>query len=530
MLHEILLSLSGHPSPLLSTHGKIGDTDSPFQSLLSPAERALLQTLAQDLGERHKNIRSNASTISSSHPSIVCRAVSAAIVATHLAAFQRRILEVERDILEADANLVGAYNIVPLSAIVGAFDGWARKLEWLWEVVQFIQAPPSRGLLLPGGSSKEPSDERLTSKDKGNKASKAKQSLETALASMTIKEGEVSAVLARTWTALASLQSLDDDDDVDEELDQARDIIRLSIKSPDADLIVPGGTRIRASTVFDDLLLPSSTTLTFQVPSPLDLFLTNKDVDTYSHIHSYLLAIRRAHFRLSSATFLLAELGEYFQGEVVKSSWTTFHSWLVPKLEPPTPAGDVSLMSSIGSAGRPMASRPTSSRASNDTSSQVPHDPETLMQAHRRYLSSLENALLLHDSDFTALLRRLLTSIDHLSALMQRLNTIQQSLDAETGIGLESVVSNLAKEEQRLVEDLHTSRQKVAACVQGLIETLRVIDNARPEKRGFRGSTGRAGQDGFVPWAGGGVDRLLLKFEHGNSGGGRLGFPEFDQG
>lgn len=766
MLHEILLSLSGHPSPLLSIKpGKIGDSNGPLQSLLSPAEQALLQTLAQDLGEKHKNIRSNASVISSSHPSTVCRAVSIVIVSIHLAAFQQRILEVEKDILEENPSIVGAYNIVPLSAIVGAFDGWGRKLEWLWDLVQFMQAPPSRGLLLPGGSSKDPctaaelivnlrdathtgypdieqlslnlvkvaetawlkqistwvlygrhpaigaadffvmqttvnhgesktmdvygiqdsfvpcfvtkptaqsilfigkflnhirerqslisngsdavsqelsllsahlaylsslkspfssasfsaaigairlslsqnalqkllpiskvlemlhilkdffllergefavalinaADERLVSK---NTVDTSKQSLENALASMTIKESEVSAVLARTWAALASLQSLDEED-VDEELEQARELMRLSIKSLDVSSAPSRDRKSRQSVAsFDDLLLPSSTTLSLRVPSPLDLFLTTTEVDTYSHIHSYLLAIRRAHVRLTklfllstlrrnhpspkppayhnhrdafealarararadqrkkvmrsiwatigSASFLLAEFGEYFQGEVVKSSWSMFHSWLVPKLEPQIRPGNASLMSSLGSGGRPYGSRPTSSRASNDPASQSPHDPETLIQAHRRYLASLENALLLNDAKFMTLLRRFMTSIDHLSALMQRLNTVQQSLDTETDTGLESVASNIAKEEQRLVEDLGTSRQKVASGVVALIEALRAIDNARAEKRGFRGSTGRAEQDGFVPWAGGGVDRLLLKFDYGSGNGERL--------
>ncbi len=777
MLHEILLSLSGHPSPLLSSKsGKAGDTNGPLQSLLSPAEQALLQTLAQDLGEKHRNIRSNASAISFSHPSTVCRAVSTAIVSIHLAAFQRRILEVEKDILQEDASIVGAYNIVPLSAIVGAFDGWGRKLEWLWDLVQFMQAPPSRGHLLPGVLSKDPctaaeltenlrdathtgypdieqlslavlkvaetawlkqistwvlygrhptigaedffitraadgggqsiasevydiqdsllpsfvtkptaqsilfigkslnhirerqslstngtkalapelallpthlahlsslqspfssasfsaaigairlslsqnalqkllpmskvlemlhilkdffllergefavalitaADERLMSRDKGRKGDRTKQSLDEALANMTIKEGEVSAVLARTWTALASLQSLDDED-VDEELDQARELIRLSIKSVGMTSIsTRDATAKQSVTSFDDLLLPSSTTLRLRVPSPLDLFLTTTDVETYSQIHSYLLAIRRAHLRMSklfllsvlrrnhpapkapashsqrnafetltrararadqrtkamrpiwatvrSAAFLLAELGEYSQGEVVKSSWSTFHSWLVPKLEPHPRSGNASLMSSIGSAGRPYGSRPSSSRASNEPASQAPHDPETLMQAHRRYLSSLKNVLLLDDSKFTALLRRFMTSIDHLSALMQRLNTIQQSLDAETDTGLESVGSNISREEQRLMDDLRASRQKVANGVQALIEALRAIDNARAERRGFRGSTGRAEQDGFVPWAGGGVDRLLLKFDYGNGNDGKLALQGLGSG
>ncbi|MCJ1277521.1 hypothetical protein MMC21_005334 [Puttea exsequens] len=756
MLHEILLSLSGHPSPLLDpTYSKDEDV-TRLRSLLSPAETALLQTLAEDLGQRNKNIRSRASSLSSSHPSTVCRAVATAILSTHLAAFQRRILEVERDILQEDPSMVGAYNIVPLSAIVRAFDGWARKLEWLYTLVQFIQAPPSRGQLLPGRLSKDactaaelirylrdathtgyhdieeialglvkvaemawlkqistwvlygrlpvlgaadflinqqleseeptaytvkdslvPSfvteatalsilfigkslnriregkslatagsssvaalkvsllpnhlahlsslqspfssssfsaaiaairlslsqntllhllpipkaleilhvlknfflldrgefavalitaaDERLILQGKGNTRGR---SLEKALASMTIKEGEVSAVLARTWAALASMQSLDDED-VDEELDRARELIRLSIKSPDISSSARREIRATQSTIsFDDLLLPSSTVLTLHVPSPLDLFLTSADTEVYSHTHSYLLAIRRAHLRLStlftlstlrrdhpsprpphstshreafatlaslraqadqrtkvlrptwatigSAIYLLTELGEYFQGEVVKSSWSTFHSWLVPNLTTETRSGNASLQSSIGSAGRAPDPRPSSSRESDKSALQAMHDPETLTQAHKSYLSTLQHSLLLDESMFTSLLRRFMTSVDHISALMQRLNEIEHSLNTERNANVEAQKSGLAAEEQRLIHDLEAAREKLASGVKGLVDALRAIDDARAEKKGFRGSTGRAEQHGFAPWSGGGVDRLLLKFDYGN--------------
>ncbi len=34
--------------------------------------------------------------------------------------------------------MVGAYNIVPLTAIVGEFSGWTRRMEWFLEVVEFM--------------------------------------------------------------------------------------------------------------------------------------------------------------------------------------------------------------------------------------------------------------------------------------------------------------------------------------------------------------------------------------------------------
>ena len=753
MLQEILLALSsGGPSPLLYPQSsQAGASHGLLQSFLSPAEQALLQSLAHNLGDRNRNIRDLTSAISSSHPSTVCRAVSAAIVSTYLANFQRRILDVEQDILREDASIVGAHNIIPLSAIVGAFDGWSRKLEWLWKLVQYIQAPapgkaqhtrsndeyctaaglighlresthtgypdievisldlvrvaetawlkqtsawvlygrhPAHGagdffitrqaasknqtglpweygvqdslvpcfvtadtansILFIGrslnhirerqstfGSSKtaapelvllhnhlaylsslefplNPSsfsaairairlslsqnalqkllpltkvlellgilkdffllqrgefavalltaaDERLVSR---NKAERPKQYLASELASMTIKEGEVSAVLARTWTALTSYQRLDDED-VDEELDRARELIRLSIKSVDTD------HNIKSSLAsFNDLLLPASTMLTLHVPSPLGLFLSASDVDIYSHVHAYLLSIRRAHLRLSklfllsvlrrdhpspkaptsldhhhafnvvariraranvrartlrpiwatiaSAALFLAELGEYFQGEVVKSSWSTFHRWLVPTLTDDLQSVKDRYVSSIGTSGRPHSPRPTSSQSVPEPAMKSLHDPETLTQAHKRYLASLEKALLLHDLTFTTVLRRFMTSIDHMSALMQRLSTIQWSLDSDTQNEVLIATNHLGEEETRLVVDLEASRSKVASCVQALIQALRAIDAASTAERGYQGDKGLMQHDEFVPWTGGGVDRLLLKLDYGN--------------
>ena len=137
MLHEILLSLSGHPSPLLT-----GDHSSPI-SILSPPEKALLSTVAH-LSDLHCKLLANTKTIASTYPSSICQAVATAISSTHLAAFQRKVLEVEDGILRKDAGLVGAYNIVPLTTVVVQFSPWTRRMEWFLEVVQFM--------MLGGGS------------------------------------------------------------------------------------------------------------------------------------------------------------------------------------------------------------------------------------------------------------------------------------------------------------------------------------------------------------------------------------------
>ncbi|KAJ5178295.1 Spc97/Spc98 [Penicillium coprophilum] len=138
MLHEILLSLSGQPSPLFSTRkGENAVTQDDFP-LLSPPEKALLASVAH-LSRLHAQLRKHASDISSTSPSVICCSVSTSIVGTHLGKFQQKILEVERAILAEDSGYVGGYGIVPLSTIVGEFAPWTRRMEWLWAVIRFIQ-------------------------------------------------------------------------------------------------------------------------------------------------------------------------------------------------------------------------------------------------------------------------------------------------------------------------------------------------------------------------------------------------------
>lgn len=145
MLHEILLSLSGQPSPLLgSPQVEDGIPQDDF-TLLSPPEKALLQSIGH-LSELHAKLRSHTSLISSSHRSMVCRSVSTAIATIHLGEFQKKILEVERAILAEDSGYVGGYGIVPLSIIVGEFTPWTRRMEWLWEIALYMRPETSQSV------------------------------------------------------------------------------------------------------------------------------------------------------------------------------------------------------------------------------------------------------------------------------------------------------------------------------------------------------------------------------------------------
>ncbi|KAK1069083.1 hypothetical protein LTR12_012698 [Friedmanniomyces endolithicus] len=143
MLHEVLLALSGHPSPLFPSPEANGTADpTSIQSLLSPSEAALLKSIGK-LAERHRQLRDRARWIESKHRSTICRAVATG-TQRHLARFQQKILDVESKILTKDASVVGAYDIVPLALIVTEFDDWHRLMEWLWATACLMQPATSQ--------------------------------------------------------------------------------------------------------------------------------------------------------------------------------------------------------------------------------------------------------------------------------------------------------------------------------------------------------------------------------------------------
>ncbi|KAE9371254.1 Spc97/Spc98 family protein-like protein [Stipitochalara longipes BDJ] len=749
MLHEILLSLSGHPSPLLTA-----DHSSPT-SILSPPEKALLSSIAH-LSDLHHKLLAHTSTIAASHQSSICQAVAAAIKSTHLAAFQRKVLDVEDGILKKDARNVGAYNIVPLTAIVGEFSGWTRRMEWFLEVVEFmmkgiggekkctgamvidrlcesmqtgymdieeaalslvkvaetawlkqvsawvlygrlpsfgredffvqtiegdIQEYESKRELLPAfvssstassllfigrslnhirvkGISSASSPELALLSSHLQQLSTLKFPLNSAnfsriiasirlslsqttlqkllplsrvieilslfreffllgrgefaialiseaddkirsrwrrsdnlayekrdgLGNIVVKDGEVSAILARTWAAMSSLQGENvEDQDEDELLELARDLVQLILikgtsTPPSKSESFQAVSKI-ASTPFRNLLLSVPVSLTLHIPSPLDLFLTPADVQSYSSINAYLLSIHRAHLRLtdlwkitslrrdhpappgppygsstvgrskvltirermkerseamrrvwatsSAAVFFLGETEAYLQGEVVQGTWLGFKNWL----------------------GGETRSRPTSSKSLADEDEDIwlkvgreptttvthTHDPQSLADAHRRYLSALATSLLLSNSSFTNPLYHLLQQIDHLVALVHRVHSIWQSLDLEADEGVVDAFSDFHKEEKDVKEQLIVIAERVKSAIEELVKSLRDIDH---EKDGWDNGFAELvlGEEGaYIPAKVGRVDRLLMKldfggwFDNGNRGGVELdGLDESD--
>ncbi|KAF8856364.1 hypothetical protein BDZ45DRAFT_675591 [Acephala macrosclerotiorum] len=728
MLHEILLSLSGHPSPLLTA-----DHSSP-NSILSPPEKALLSSIAH-LSDLHCKLLAHTVTIATTHPSSICQAVATSIKSTHLAEFQRKVLEVEDGILRKDAGTVGAYNIVPLTAIVGEFSGWTRRMEWFLEVVEFmmrgsgqakrctgamaidklcnamqtgyvdieeaalslvrvaetawlkqisswvlygrlpsfgkedffvqlilgdvveyeskpellpafVSTPTASSLLFIGrslnhirvkgiSSASSPELDLLSShlqqlstlKFPINSANFSRviasirlslsqttlQKLlplsrvleilfllrqffllgrgEFALALITeadekirsrwrrtdnigfekrdnignivVKEGEVSAILARAWAAMGLLQGQHvEEQDEDELLELARDLVQLTI--PKSSSTTPSKATLTpqsiALTPFRNLLLSVPVSLTLHIPSPLDLFLTPADVQTYSGINAYLLSIHRAHLRLtdlwkitalrrdhpsppgppygsstmgrnkvrtqrsrakerseamrsvwatsSAAVFFLGETEAYLQGEVVQGTWSGFKSWITGET----------------------ASRPTSSESHVEDEDDIwlqagreptaktlthTHDPQSLADAHRRYLSALTSSLLLNTPSFTDPLYHLLQQVDHLVALVYRVHSIWQSLDLEADEGVVDAFSDFHKEEKDVKEQLMVIANRVKGAIEELVKCLRDIDQ---EKEGWDNGFAELvlGEEGaYVPAKVGRVDRLLMKLDFG---------------
>lgn len=771
MLHEILLSLSGHPSALFDAEKQDANaggsqiTPASFP-LLSPPEAELLSSVAR-LAQLHRAIRAHAQNVASSHPSTICRAVATAIVSSHLAKFQQKILDVEARILKQDSSIVGAYNIVPLAGVVAEFDEWTRRMEWYWDMACFMlpresakdangKAPdactgaglidklrqeaqtgypdveaaaldlskvaetawlrqlstwvlygrlPTHGVddffieqvrgeddlvdyisnsrLLPkfvpsrtassilfigrsldqirnrgatGVSVMAPktselellpihlrylsnlqvpittaslseaiaairlslsrntlqqllplpkilqilsllqeffllgrgefavalieeSDERIRSRHRRPNQGKSGKGLQT----MLVKEGEVTAVLSRTWARLASL--INDEEMSDDNLDLARNLVHLSISKPTSTRpSTPGRAKESAdalpklsNVVFNDLLLSIPTSLSLDVSPPLDLFLTPSEVDCYSTIHAYLLAVRRAHLRLTdlwrqssirrehptpmgpplsnspwganelkkrrqranaravnmrkvwatsgAAVFLLSEFVGYFEGEVVQESWKHFRRWIVGSKandEQPSSPSD-SEDEDQSELSRPPTqhslkqshqfSRPPTA-ASSRPAPRAPHDPEVLSSAHRLFLRSLSYALLLTDMPYTHALRSFLTHVDELVAFIDRLRTIQRNLDLERDEGVVDALVNYEQEEKDVLLELDRSRKRVDIDLRSLVGRLRELDKERVGT-GLFGDGETIG--GFEPWKGGGVDRLLMKLDFGAS-------------
>lgn len=382
---------------------------------------------------------------------------------------------------------------------------------------------------------------------------------------VVIKDGEVSAVLNRTWAAMSALQGVNDDED---QLELAREFVYLSIsktsfsESPSKqDLSMTNYLhRPLVQTAFNSLLFSVPAQLTLRITSPLDLFLTTHEIQTYSIINSYLISIRRAHLRLSdlwkitslrrnhpaplappygstvkgraivqklrarvkdrskrirsvwatssAALFLLAETEAYFHGEVIKGAWDGFQRWLTGTSSRPVSANYSQLQEDIWATVGELP------HADQNSYRQRSHDPQTLSDAHRSCLDSLAQDLLLRTPSFTEPLYRLLQQVDYLVALVHRIHAIWQSLDLEADEGVVDAFSDFHKEEKDVEEQLKVISASVKDAVEVLLQSLRDIDQEKNE-RYDDGLDAKFDESVYAPPRVGKVYRLLMKLDFG---------------
>ncbi|KAE8385952.1 Spc98 family-domain-containing protein [Aspergillus alliaceus] len=384
-------------------------------------------------------------------------------------------------------------------------------------------------------------DARLNERHRrpGTLALKGKSS--EGLQGLAIKEGDVANALSQAWAELYSLQN--EEDPVDDELDLARDLLRLSMndkRNGHSVAATPSAAGLEhiakiSEIPFDDLLFPAPTVLSAQVQPPLDLFLSASDIFIYSKIHSYLLGIRRAQLHLgdlwkhtflrkshpspwgpprsnsafgqdklrmgrqrdnarisqmrpvwatcSASLFVLSEVGSFFQGEVINGSWQHFREWIggAPASSTNSRPGTSSSSSKSKHSYNSMVSEETPGAGSDRFSQgpRTPLDPETLTVAHRRYLFTLVQALFLTDRPFTKALRFLLMSVDHFIALVVRLESIQRNMDLETDEGVVDALIDYAGEEREVWQALGAARGEVETGIKVLVARLKDIDDSR---------------------------------------------------
>jgi hypothetical protein len=367
-----------------------------------------------------------------------------------------------------------------------------------------------------------------------------------ALQGLSMKEAELNQALSQTWKTLAMR------DDTEENLafDFARKNTTLSIprkasSRPTTSDSVTSASPQSSSIAFNDTLFPSAADLMLEVTPPLDLFISAREIETYSAINAYLISVRRSHLRLadlwrrtparrehpappgprsnatevarksqastrqratkrtiaarrvwatcSAAICLLSETAAYLEGEIIQCSWECFEAWLKE------PAETSNISESEGSD-------------LNTTSKSAQRDPETLAAGHRAFLAALTYALFLTDVPYTKELRSLLANVDQLIALFVHLLEIQQRIDLEQDAGLE--IEHVQEDERKIALELDRARKRVDSDLKSVIKRLRLLDHERIGLGRYL-DLSHVETGGFEPWKGGGVDRLLMKLEFG---------------
>ncbi|KAF2671858.1 Spc98 family protein [Microthyrium microscopicum] len=393
------------------------------------------------------------------------------------------------------------------------------------------------------------------------------------LQGLVMKDAELTAILTKTWTHLSSLIG-NDDDDAHDLLEMGRDLITLSIGRN------TNNSRKDKSTIddpsskshFSNFILPIPTSLDLSITQPFDLFISQSEIQTYSALNAYLLAIRRGHMHIAdlwkqssirrdhptplgppkscttagqrilqkrrersharyvemrkvwatchAVLFLLNELGEYFAGQVLPAMWDDLLAYITN--EPTSAATSHSTLSSRPPTAN--SSQPPNILPPSTPSQQPAHDPATLSTAHRIFLTALSHALLYTDTPFLSALTTLLHAIDDMIAQIMRLQTVQRNMDLEEDEGVFDAMENYVAEAAECAVELDRARKRVdsgARAVVGRLKELSAGDGLNGVVSGIGGiglgnmGVGKIDGDGYRPVVGGKIEWLIMKLEFG---------------
>lgn len=375
---------------------------------------------------------------------------------------------------------------------------------------------------------------------------------------LTASEADLTSILSKTWSEFSALVPDHEFDNPLHEKARTWLVFKHTTSS------VPVST-----------LLPTSSSLFINLPpeSPLLLFITTSDIDYYSRLSAYLISVHRAQAQLGklwkipahrrcypapagpplSATrqgrqslekrrqrelhrsgnmrthwacahqvhFLLSEITNYFHGEVMLNSWTQLRTWLNFDNSSDRPASSRFSSRPATASSKPAASL-NSSTASNppklsDFKSRR-DDPRTAARAHRKYLEALQHSLLLDNTEYIAILRELLITVDHFVALFQRLQTVWQGLDLQQDEGMVDAFSDYTREEQDLMAEMARTNNSLMDQLHELVASMRETEKERDLNDtttgiGRIGLSGNNNGDDFEPWKARTLDRLLMKLD-----------------
>lgn len=380
------------------------------------------------------------------------------------------------------------------------------------------------------------------------------------LKNVTVKDGEVAAVLSRTWAVLASMQGQHAEED--EQLELARDLLRLQLTKsrPPTPMnteqgLSPEAARLLETTPFRAMLFSVPAMLSVELPSPLDMVISPSDLQIYSCINSYLLSLRRAHIRLtdlwkmtslrrhhpgprgagehavllrkrwsarssamrsswttaSAAIFFLGETEAYLQTEIVEGMWEAFSHWLTGddarrdrrdggRSGAVTPARQATAQGGTDSADEDedvfMHEWNPTERKGKAGHEKPAHDPQTLSIAHTLYLRTLVHRLLLTQRIFTEPLYALLIHTDHLVSHIQRLHSIFTSIDLETDAGAVDAFVDLEREEREVMALLRGVEGKVRKGIEEVVDALRTLEGDSDFLAEWEADGAMAGDDG----------------------------------